>query len=231
MPGSRFTTAIADPPYGETALVWDERVKEWLNAVRLVLNPGTLWCFGSFRLFFESSADFKGWNLAQDVIWEKHNGSGFQADRFYRVHEYAVQFYPVSVQWSECVKNPILAHRRDHKQVFRSATPPSHTGARGKSGYTRFVGDSCLQRSVIYERSMHRHAVHPTQKPLGITEMLVRYSSNEGQMVIDPFMGSGTTLVAAKNLGRKAIGIEIEEKYCEIAAKRLSQEVFDFPAA
>lgn len=70
---------------------------------------------------------------------------------------------------------------------------------------------------------------HPTQKPVELIRWSIR-RMGESQIVLDPFMSSGTTLRAAKDLGRKAIGIEIEERYCEIAAKRMSQEVFNFNA-
>tara|TARA_R110000751_G_C13719645_1_gene475316 strand:- start:627 stop:1061 length:435 start_codon:yes stop_codon:yes gene_type:complete len=73
--------------------------------------------------------------------------------------------------------------------------------------------------------------VHPTVKPITLLAQLVEWSSSPAETVLDPFMGSGTTLRAAKDLNRKSIGIEIEEKYCEIAANRLQQEVFDFTGA
>ena len=72
---------------------------------------------------------------------------------------------------------------------------------------------------------------HETRKPYPLMSELVSLFSDAGQTILDPFMGSGSTLVAAKNLGRKAIGIEKDEKHCDTAAKRLSQEVFDFGGA
>lgn len=66
---------------------------------------------------------------------------------------------------------------------------------------------------------------HPTQKPLPLMRELVSLFTDPGETILDPFMGSGTTLRAAKDLGRKAIGIELEEKWCEVAARRLAQGV------
>ena len=66
---------------------------------------------------------------------------------------------------------------------------------------------------------------HPTEKPVPIMRWCIEKACKETDVILDPYMGSGTTLVAAKNLGRSAIGIEIEEHYCEIAAERLSQDI------
>lgn len=78
------------------------------------------------------------------------------------------------------------------------------------------------------ERGEH---LHPTQKPRAIMRWCIEVGAKNDLPILDPFAGSGTTLVAAKSIGRQSVGIEIEERYCEIAAQRLSQSVFDFGGA
>lgn len=80
----------------------------------------------------------------------------------------------------------------------------------------------------VWEDAPDQTRWHPNQKPQSIFAAQIKASSQEGQLVIDPFLGSGTTLRAAKELNRCAIGIELQERYCEIAANRLRQEVLQF---
>jgi len=80
--------------------------------------------------------------------------------------------------------------------------------------------------SPVFRLPTEPKEYQPTAKPIPLMERLIRASTNEGMTVIDPFMGSGTTLRSAKDLGRKAVGIEINQAYCEIAANRMAQEVF-----
>lgn len=81
---------------------------------------------------------------------------------------------------------------------------------------------------IVLNRSHSDPRLHTTQKPAELMRRLITLFSDEGETILDAFMGSGTTLAEAKRLGRKAIGIELEEKYCEIAVNRLRQEVLQF---
>ncbi len=94
-------------------------------------------------------------------------------------------------------------------------------------GWYKNRGKGAIATGIVLTEQAEENG-HPCPKPYGAWAWLLTRSCEEGALVLDPFMGSGTTLVAAKNLGRKAIGIEIEERYCEIAAKRLSQKVLPF---
>ena len=213
-------TVVTDPPYGDTSLAWDRWPDGWLAT--LPATARQLWCFGSMRMLLERVGDFIGWRYAQEIVWEKHNGSGFHADRFKRVHEFATHWY--RGEWGSLTVNPQMVNEATARTVRRK-TRPTHTGHIDQSAYRSEDGGPKLQRSVLYVRSAHGSAIHPTEKPLGILEPLVRYSTDRGDVVLDPFMGSAAVLDAARQNGRRAIGIEIDEAYCEKAAKRLAQGV------
>lgn len=215
--------AVTDPPYGDTSLKWDRWPSGWPNAIASVLPPVTsMWCFGSLRMFLGQRDEFTEWTYAQEVVWEKHNGSGFHADRFKRVHEFAVQWY--RGDWGAVHKSPQFTLDAT-KRAVRRKERPTHTGEIADSTYVSEDGGPRFMRSVLRVRSMHGRAIHPTEKPTGILAPLIEYACPEGGIVLDPFAGSGSTLHAAAMSGRKAVGIEADERYCEAAAKRLSQGV------
>lgn len=85
-------------------------------------------------------------------------------------------------------------------------------------------------KAYVEDRNPDGKRFHPTQKPLSLIKWCIAFANGNSDTVLDPFLGSGTTLRACKDLGRRGIGIEIEERYCEIAANRLRQEVLEFRA-
>jgi site-specific DNA-methyltransferase (adenine-specific) len=212
---------ITDPPYGETSLAWDRWPQGWVGQLRA--KAPQLWCFGSFRMFLEHRDEFADWKLAQEIVWEKHNGGGMQNDRFRRVHELAAHFY--HGEWEALGVNPVKVQVEevDRARRLRRSTKPEHCG----EGYARSVyayTGTRLMRSVLQVPSCHGTAVHPTQKPEGIIRPLLEYSVPAGGLVLDPFAGSGTTLLVAKQMGRQAIGFELHRHYCEKAVARLAQQ-------
>lgn len=228
--GVRADCAITDPPYGETSLEWDRWPGNmWLILLRDVTK--SLWCFGSMRMFMERSHDFfaPGWRLSQDVVWEKHNGSGFATDRFKRVHEHITHWY--LGDWREVYHQTPRVPGGDGTKSIPRRGQPTHTGAIASGSY--FDDGYRLTRSVIRARSMHHGAITPTEKPVGILRPLIEYGCPPGGTILDPFAGSGSSGVAARELGRHAVLIEQDESTCEDAVMyRLRQQPLpvDVPA-
>ena len=216
---------LTDPPYGETSLAWDRWPPGWPQLLRRVLKPtGSMWVFGSLRMFFDNLADFEGFKFVQDVVWEKHNGSGFLVDRFRRVHEHACQFQLAGVPWSDVYSDPQYTNDARARVVRRKAKPAHWTGSRGPSSFRSEDGGPRLVRSVIYAASSHGNSDHPTQKPIEIVEPLLLYSCPPRGLVLDPFAGSGTTGVVAARHDRRAILIEANPDFVETCSRRMRDD-------
>jgi site-specific DNA-methyltransferase (adenine-specific) len=211
-----------DPPYQCTKLPWDRWPSGWPKVAAAVAR--SMWCFGSMRMFLDCCDEFTDWKLSQDIVWEKANGTGFAIDRFKRVHEVVTHWY--RGDWSGVHhETPRVAYAGSDKHArTRSADRGKHLGAIGPSVYAD--DGARLMRSVVKVKSV-RGGIHETEKPVGMLTPLISYACPPSGLVLDPFAGSGSTLDAARQCGRRAIGIEADERYVEAAALRLSQLTLD----
>lgn len=223
-----FDMLLADPPYGDTSLDWDRRADAWVDDARKMLKPtGSMWVFGSLRYFMATSEAFRcaSWQQAQDVIWEKHNGSAFHADRFKRVHEHMVQFYPTYAKWSDVFNDVQTTPDAVRRAVHRKKRRPAHLGQINTAAYKSEDGGPRIMRSVIFMRSTHGRAIHPTEKPDALLEILIRTSCPRGGLVGDLFAGSGAAGEAARRAGRDYVGCEIDPAMAQKARDRLASQL------
>ncbi|RFZ11212.1 Modification methylase DpnIIB [Mycobacterium marinum] len=195
-------------------------ITEWLTADVLVTDPpyGIAWCMGQNK---------RTWTKAHEGITNDHDTTA---------RDTALQ------QWGPDKPSIVFGSFRACRPVDVKQTliwkKPIDTGVVGSTtGYRNdteliFLRGPHIRRTAMRSSVLESHCgssryrtEHPHSKPVAILEQLIEWT--EGT-IADPFAGSGSTLVAARNLGRKAIGVEIEERYCEIVAKRLDQLAFDF---
>ncbi|MFC7706348.1 DNA-methyltransferase [Plastorhodobacter daqingensis] len=219
-----YDMILADPPYGDTSLAWDRRVEGWIPLARDALAPtGSLWVFGSLRCFMATANQFAdaGFRYAQEIVWEKQNGSNFHADRFRRVHELAVQFYRAESPWRD-VYNDVQTTPDATARTARRKRRPTHTGHIEAGHYVSQDGGPRLMRSVLRLRNCHGRAIHPTEKPVALLDILIRTTCPEGGLVGDWFAGSGAAGEASRLAGRRYLGCELDPAMAERARARLA---------
>ncbi|MCP4763073.1 MAG: site-specific DNA-methyltransferase [archaeon] len=215
---------ITDPPYGKTACEWDSVIpfpEMWERINKLIKPDGAIVLFGSEP--FSSQLRLSNLkNYKYDWIWEKTQSGNFinAKKQPLREHENILVFYQ-----KQCIYNP-QKYKIDEKFVDKRKKKKE----RSKNGQYGHISD--LKRlpdngfryptSILKFSSIWKNGMHSTQKPVELMEYLIKTYTNEGDLVLDFTMGSGTTGVAAKNLFRDFIGIEKEKKYFEIAKQRIN---------
>lgn len=226
---------LTDPPYGMTACKWDITLdldKLWVELKRIG-KDNCAYVFTASQPFTTDLINSNRKWFKYELIWAKNLPTGiFNVRKMpMKSHENILIFYD-----KQPIYNPYMRERTE-KELKRfvkiqgeTETVDSVYGSIKRKGPCRNnklkFPNSLLFSDVVNGRNGSK-VRHPTQKPVALFEYIIKTYSNESDLIYDPFMGSGTTCIAAKKLNRYSIGIEIEEKYCEIAAKRCSQEVME----
>lgn len=213
---------VTDPPYGITYCDWDCNInfaRLWPCLWDVLPHRGAV-VMMACQPFTSLATSSQLANFRYDWLWLKDGGGNFiqSGIRPIRVHESVLIFARAGPDYF-----PIMTARQNPEVCYRnSAVSAAHANGWVKRNTPKIRTERFPTTLLRFNRET---GLHPTQKPLGLAAYLIQTYTMPSQAVLDPYMGSGTTLRAAKDLGRKAIGIEIVERYCEIAAKRLAQEV------
>jgi modification methylase len=185
---------------------YDAFTKAWLTQCRRVLKPnGALWVIGSYHNIFRVGTTLQdlGFWILNDVVWRKVNPMpNFRGRRFTNAHETLI-WASKSAQSKYCFHYEAMKVFNDDLQMRSDWTLPLCTGAE------RLKGED-------------GNKLHPTQKPESLLQRVMLATTNAGDVILDPFFGTGTTGAVAKQLGRHFIGIERDETYAAGARKRIA---------
>ena len=237
-PNNIFDLVLTDPPYGTTACKWDSVIpfdEMWEILKKIRKNTTAILLFGSepfsSLLRISNLKEFK-----YDWIWHKNSGGGFATakKRPMTRHEIISVFYkkspiynPIFQPYRESVKKRFKdGEMVNRKKEVINPTNQIHGGlsfeGKTKIDFKRGKYPETVQyfKSVPNCNGIRKH---PTQKPLALIEYLIKTYTNERDLVLDFTCGSGTTLVACEKLNRRWVGIEIDEKYCEITKQRIKE--------
>lgn len=223
IPDASVQQVLADLPYGTTSNKWDSIIPLdalWESLTRVgVINCAYVMTASqpfTSRLVLSNEAMFK-----HEWIWIKNRGSNFAntVREPMKEHESVLVFSKGKWTYNRQMQERTGggADRVKYNVAFESSS----------DNYRQFEGRKEnklpeLRVPSSWQKFNTQVGLHPTQKPLDLMAYLVRTYSNAGDTVLDPCAGSGSTLVAAANEGRTAIGIEMEERYCEVIANRLT---------
>jgi len=213
---------LCDLPYGVTRNEWDRQLpfKELWDCYKKVCKESAaivLFADGMFMADLMNSN--KSW-WKYNMIWDKAMPSGFpNANRMpLRTHEEICVFYK-----KQCTYNPQKWQGKPSHGQGRPKTPTSNNyGKRNFQDNSKELGDMKHPTSIIRFSKTHPSKMkHPTEKPVPLLEWLIKTYTNEGDLVLDNCCGCGSTLIAAKNLGRLFIGIEKNPEYFKMALDRI----------